>query len=228
MGLLRHDEVVLLLGAPGAGKGTQARFLVRLLGAPHVASGDLLRTHREQDTPLGRQAKAYMDRGDLVPDALVIDMILDRLAQPDAAEGALLDGFPRTCPQAEALEARLAERGGGVRAAIYVDVPMDVLIDRLAGRWLCRACQASYHEIFNPPAVAGRCDLDYGQLYQRSDDKREVVSKRVEVYLRDTLPVVQHYEELGILHRVDGNQPIEAVRAALAAAVETTAEPVLA
>ena len=226
MGLLRHDEVVLLLGAPGAGKGTQARLLVNLLGAPHVASGDLLRTHREQDTPLGRQAKAYMDRGDLVPDALVIEMILDRLAQPDAAEGALLDGFPRTSPQAEALEARLAERGGGVKAAIYVDVPMDVLVDRLAGRWLCRACQASYHEIFNPPAVAGRCDLDRGELYQRSDDKREVVSKRVEVYLRDTLPVVEHYEDLGLLRRVDGNQPIAAVRATLTAAIEATAAPV--
>ena len=223
MGLLRHDEVVLLLGAPGAGKGTQARFLVDLLGAPHVASGDLLRTHREQDTRLGRQARAYMDRGDLVPDALVIDMILDRLVRPDAAEGALLDGFPRTCPQAEALEARLAERGGGVKAAIYVDVPMHVLVDRLAGRWLCRACQASYHEIFNPPARAGRCDLDQGELYQRSDDKREVVSKRVEVYLRDTLPVVEHYEELGLLRRVDGNQPIAAVRAALREAVEASA-----
>ena len=226
MGLLNHDEVVLLLGAPGAGKGTQALFLVALLGAPHVASGDLLRAHREQGTRLGRQARAYMDRGDLVPDALVIDMILDRLAQPDAAQGALLDGFPRTSPQAEALEARLAERGGGVKAAIYIDVPMDVLVDRLAGRWLCRACQASYHEIFNPPAAVGRCDLDGRELYQRSDDKREVVSKRVEVYLRDTLPVVEHYEQLGLLRRVDGNQPIETVRAALRAAVEATRAPV--
>jgi adenylate kinase len=223
MGLLWHDEVVLLLGAPGAGKGTQARFLVDRLGAPHVASGDLLRLHRQQGTPLGRQAKAYMDRGDLVPDALVIDMILDRLSRPDAAEGALLDGFPRTCAQAEALEARLAERGGGVRAAIYIDVPVDVLVDRLAGRWLCRVCQASYHDVFRPPAVAGRCDADHGELYQRPDDKREVVSKRVEVYLRDTLPVIEHYARLGLLRRIDGNQPIEAVRAALAAALDTIA-----
>jgi adenylate kinase len=167
-----------------------------------------------------------MDRGDLVPDALVIDMILDRLSQRDAAEGALLDGFPRTCTQADALEARLAERGGAVRAAIYVDVPMDVLVDRLAGRWLCRVCQASYHEIFNPPSVIGRCDLDAGELYQRSDDKREVVSKRVEVYLRDTLPVVEHYKQLGLLRRIDGNQPIEVVRIALRTAIETTAAPV--
>ena len=223
MGLLWHDEVVLLLGAPGAGKGTQARFLVDQLGAPHVASGDLLRTHRERGTPLGQQAKAYMDRGDLVPDALVIDMILDRLAQPDAAGGALLDGFPRTCAQADALEARLAERGGAVKAAIYVDVPMDVLVDRLAGRWLCRVCQASYHQVYNAPRQAGRCDVDRGELYQRSDDRRDVVSKRVEVYLRDTLPVVEHYEKLGLLRRVDGNQPIETVRAALAEAVEAMA-----
>jgi adenylate kinase len=226
MGLLGHDEVVLLLGAPGAGKGTQARFLVDLLGAPHVASGDLLRTHREHGTRLGEQARAYMDRGDLVPDALVIDMILDRLSRADAAAGALLDGFPRTCAQADALEARLAERGGGVRAAIYVDVPMDVLVDRLAGRWLCRVCQASYHEVFKPSRVVGRCDLDRGELYQRSDDRRDVVSKRVAVYLRDTLPVVEHYERLGVLRRIDGDQPIEAVRAALAAAVEPS--PVLA
>jgi adenylate kinase len=161
-----------------------------------------------------------MDRGDLVPDELVIDMILDRLAQPDAGDGALLDGFPRTCAQADALEARLAERGGGIKAAVYVDVPMDVLVDRLAGRWLCRVCQASYHEIFNPPTAPGKCDLDGGELYQRSDDRREVVSRRVEVYLRDTLPVVEHYDKLGLLRRIDGNQPIEAVRAELAAAVQ--------
>jgi adenylate kinase len=222
MRLLRHDEVVLLLGAPGAGKGTQARFLVDLLGAPHVASGELLRAHREQGSPLGQQAKAYMDRGDLVPDALVIDMIMDRLAQPDAAHGALLDGFPRTCAQAEALEQRLAERDGGVRAAVYVDVPTDVLVDRLAGRWLCRVCQASYHEVFNPPTVAGRCHLDGGVLYQRPDDRREVVSNRVAVYLRDTLPVIERYEQRGLLRRIDGNQPIESVRAALAAAFQAT------
>src|ERR671930_1057388 len=132
MALLRHDEVVLLLCAPGEGKGTQARFLVELLRAPHVASGDLLREHRARDTALGRQAQAYMDRGDLVPDDLVVEMILERLDQPDAANGVLLDGFPRTRAQAEALERRLGERGGGVRAATYIDVPRPVLVDRLA------------------------------------------------------------------------------------------------
>jgi adenylate kinase len=220
MTLQTHDEVVLLLGAPGAGKGTQARFLAEALAVPHVASGDLLREHRQQGTALGRAAQEFMDRGDLVPDDLVVDMIVDRLDRPDAVRGALLDGFPRTLPQALALENRLAKRGGRVRAAIYVDVPTSVLIERLAGRWLCRDCQSSFHTVFNPPRLAGRCDRCNGELYQRSDDKREVVENRVNVYLRDTLPVVQRYEEQGLLQRIDGNQPIEVVREALCLALD--------
>jgi adenylate kinase len=219
MGLTHHNEVVLLLGAPGAGKGTQARFLSDTLGVPHVASGDLLRVHREQGTPLGRAARGYMDRGDLVPDALVVDMIVDRLEQPDATRGALLDGFPRTLPQAQALERRLSSRGGRVRVAIYVDVPTDVLVDRLAGRWLCRRCQASYHATFNRPTFAGICDVCGGDLYQRADDKREVVGNRVAVYLRDTLPVVERYGRKRLLQRIDGNRSIEAVKAELRQAV---------
>jgi adenylate kinase len=222
MGLQQHDDVVLLLGAPGAGKGTQARFLASTLGVPHVASGDLLREHRHRGTDLGRAAQSYMDRGDLVPDSLVVDMLCDRLDQPDARRGALLDGFPRTLHQAQALEERLARRGGRVRVAVYVEVPMPVLVERLAGRWLCRRCQASYHELFNPARRADTCDSCGGELYQRSDDKREVVANRVAVYLRDTLPVVERYERQGMLRRVDGDQPIEAVRAALLRAV---AEP---
>ena len=219
MGLHRHDEVVLLLGAPGAGKGTQARFLADRLGVPHVASGDLLREHRAQGTALGRLAREYMDRGDLVPDAVVIDMIVDRLTQPDATGGALLDGFPRTLAQAEALEERLESRGSRVRSAIYVEVPTDILVERLAGRWLCKTCQASYHEIFNAPRTAGTCDACGGDLYQRTDDKREVVANRVAVYLRDTLPVVERYAVQGRLQRVDGSQSIEAVKAALLLAI---------
>jgi adenylate kinase len=219
MGLHRHDEVVLLLGAPGAGKGTQARFLSDRLGVPHVASGDLLREHRAQGTALGRLASEYMDRGDLVPDAVVIDMIVDRLSQPDASAGALLDGFPRTVAQAEALEERLEARGGRVRSAIYVEVPTHVLVERLAGRWLCTTCQASYHEIFNAPRTAGTCDVCGGELYQRTDDTREVVANRVAVYLRDTLPVVERYARQGRLQRVDGDQSIEAVKAALLLAI---------
>jgi adenylate kinase len=219
MGLQRHDDVVLLLGAPGAGKGTQARFLSAMLGIPMVASGDLLREHRQRGTELGKAAQQFMDRGDLVPDELVVDMIIHRLDEPDAVAGVLLDGFPRNVAQADALEARLAKRGGAIRVAVYVDVPTDVLIERLAGRWMCRGCQASWHEVFNPPAVATACDLCGGELYQRPDDKREVVANRVAVYLRDTLPVVKRYDQQGILQHIDGNQPIKAVKAALRAAV---------
>jgi adenylate kinase len=215
MALHRHDDVVLLLGAPGAGKGTQARFLTQLLGVPLVASGDLLREHRKRGTDLGRAAQDYMDRGDLVPDDLVVEMIVHRLDEPDATAGALLDGFPRTVAQAEALEARLARRGGVITTAIYVDVPEDVLVERLAGRWMCRGCQASFHELFNPPAIKEVCDSCGGELYERADDKREVIAKRVGVYLRDTLPVVKRYEARGILRRVDGNRSIGRVRVAL-------------
>ncbi len=219
MALHQHDEVVLLLGAPGAGKGTQARFLADLLGMPHVASGDLLREHRQRGTSLGQAAQEYMDRGDLVPDDLVVDMIVDRLHKADAERGALLDGFPRTLAQAVALETRLVKRGGRVRAAIYIEVPTKVLIERLAGRWICRDCQATFHSVFNPPRVPGQCDACGGELYQRSDDKREVVENRVNVYLRDTLPVVERYQAQGLLRRIDGNRPIDAVRSALRSAL---------
>src|SRR5438270_1913349 len=219
MGLQQHDQVVLLLGAPGAGKGTQARFLAATLGVPMVASGDLLREHRQRGTDLGRAAQQFMDRGDLVPDELVVDMIVHRLDAPDAMAGVLLDGFPRNVAQADALEARLTERGGAIRVAVYVDVPTAVLIERLAGRWMCRGCQASFHEIFNPPAAAGTCDTCAGELYQRADDKREVVTNRVAVYLRDTLPVVECYERRGILRRINGNQSIDTVKRALRQAV---------
>ncbi len=224
MVLHQHDDVILLLGAPGAGKGTQARALSEVSRLPHVASGDLLREHRQRGTDLGRAAQAFMDRGDLVPDDVVVDMIVDRLDRPDAAHGALLDGFPRTLAQAKALEERLAKRGGRVRAAVYVEVPTQVLVERLAGRWLCRACQSSFHSTFTPPHRAGQCDLCQGELYQRADDRREVVENRVNVYLRDTLPVVERYAAQGVLVRIDGNRPIAAVRAALRDALDLTEE----
>ncbi|MCA1647413.1 MAG: nucleoside monophosphate kinase, partial [Chloroflexi bacterium] len=198
------------------------------LGVPMVASGDLLREHRQRGTDLGRAAQEFMDRGDLVPDALVVDMIVHRLDAPDARAGVLLDGFPRNVAQADALEARLAERGGAIRVAVYVDVPTAVLVERLAGRWMCRGCQASFHEIFNPPSVATACDTCGGELYQRADDKREVVTNRVGVYLRDTLPVVERYERQCILRRIDGNMSIDAVKRALRQAVVGAEEPITA
>ena len=214
-----HDRVVLLLGAPGAGKGTQARFLSEVLGIPHVASGDLLREHRRRGTELGRAARAYMDRGDLVPDDLVIDMVMERLARSDAERGALLDGFPRTAGQALALDSSLRARGRAVQVALYLDVPEEALVERLAGRWICSGCQATYHERFSPPPVGGACSACGGELYQRPDDRREVVENRVEVYLRETLPVIEHYAARGVLHRVDGSRSVEEVRAALCVAL---------
>jgi adenylate kinase len=218
----RQRAIVLLLGAPGAGKGTQARFISELLGIPHVASGDLLREHRRTGTALGRAAQEYMDRGDLVPDALVIDMIAERLEREDARRGALLDGFPRTVTQAQALEARLADRGDAVGAALYLDVPRAALVDRLAGRWMCGTCQATYHEQFNPPAIENTCNVCEAPLYQRPDDRREVVENRVEVYLRETLPVVEHYQAQGLSHTIDGDRPIDAVRTRLCHALGGT------
>jgi len=210
-----HRDVVLLLGAPGAGKGTQARFLAGVLGVPHVASGDLLREHRRSGTYLGQAAQAYMDRGDLVPDALVIDMIIERLDHPDADRGVLLDGFPRTRAQAEALDERLLSLGTRVRSALYLEVPQPILVDRLADRWMCPGCQATYHVRFARPDVEGKCDVCGETLFQRADDRREVVDNRVAVYLRDTLPVIEYYTRSTTLQRVDGDQEIYAVRAEL-------------
>lgn len=222
MGLPINHEVVLLLGAPGAGKGTQARFLAETLEVPHVASGDLLRMHRSQGTALGNAARSYMDRGDLVPDKLVVDMIMDRLNEPDAERGVLLDGFPRTIGQADALDAALLKRGLNVRRAVYLEVSRDVLTDRLSGRWTCPNCQTTYHELFNPSPAGKMCGRCGGELYQREDDRREAVENRINVYLRDTTPVIDHYSSMGVLVRVDGNGAIEKVQAELRQSVTPT------
>jgi adenylate kinase len=195
----------------GAGKGTQARRIAQRYGVPHVASGDLLRAHRAQNTPLGQTAAQYMDRGALVPDDLVISMIVDRMRQPDAQHGILLDGFPRTVAQARALDKELEIEGRSLRLALYLEVPFEVLVERAAGRWTCRTCQATYNYRVNPPRRPGVCDIDGGELYQREDDRVDVVSERIKVYLRDTVPVVDYYRNRGILRDVDGTQDIESV-----------------
>jgi adenylate kinase len=202
---------LVLLGPVGAGKGTQARRVSGRYGIPHIASGDLLRTHRQQNTELGGQAKSYMERGALVPDDLVITMIVERMRRPDAAHGVLLDGFPRTLAQARALDQELTEEGRILKLAIYLEVPFHDLVDRAANRWTCRTCQATYNYRVNPPHQRGVCNVDGGDLYQRDDDRLDVVSERIKVYIQDTVPVVDYYRQQGILHRIDGTDPIDAV-----------------
>lgn len=212
---------VIIMGAPGAGKGTQATGLATYMGAPHIATGDLFRDALKRGTLLGRRAQSYMERGELVPDELTIAMLLERLTQADAAGGALLDGFPRTLAQAEALDVALEERGGRfVRRALYLKVPREVLLDRMAGRWLCSKCQTPYHEHFSPPKEAGKCDRCGGELYQRPDDRRETVSHRLDVYDNQTLPVVEHYRDKGLLAEINGDQAMDAVQRELRAALE--------
>ncbi|MDQ6669471.1 MAG: adenylate kinase [Chloroflexota bacterium] len=211
---------LILLGPVGAGKGTQARRIVMKYGIPHIASGDLLRAHRARDTELGRLAKDYMDRGALVPDDLVISMIVERMRQPDANHGVLLDGFPRTLAQAQALDLELKEEGRELAHALYLKVPFDVLVARAAGRWTCTTCQTTYNYEVRPPRQHGLCDLDGGTLYQREDDRLEVVSERIKVYIHDTVPVVDYYRQRGILGEIDGTQDIDAVAAAIAAQLE--------
>ena len=201
----------MLLGAPGAGKGTQAHILARHLGLPRVATGDLFRAAARDGTPLGLAAKQYMERGELVPDEVTVGMLLERLGAADAARGAILDGFPRTRSQAEALDRALVERGTKVDAALLVDVPADELLRRLSGRWLCEAAGHTYHEVAYPPRVPGICDVDGSRLLQRDDDRPEVVRARLEKQLGAMEDVVEHYRAAGSLQVVDGRRPIAAV-----------------
>ena len=212
-------NVVVLLGAPGAGKGTQAPFLAARLGIPIVATGDLFRAAVRDGTTLGLEARRYMDAGRLVPDGITVRLLLDRLARPDAGEGVILDGFPRTGVQAAALDAALAERGAAVRVAVLVDVPTDELVRRMSGRWVCRAAGHPYHEISSPPRVDGRCDLDGSELYQRTADHPETVRARMAQQLGALGDVVDHYRTSGVLRSVDGLHPMADVAEAIAAAV---------
>ncbi|MCL4561798.1 MAG: adenylate kinase [Chloroflexi bacterium] len=202
---------VVLLGPPGVGKGTQAEALSNDLGLPHVSSGDIFRTNLQNQTELGKKAQAFMNRGELVPDDLTIAMIQDRLEQPDASKGAILDGFPRTPAQALALEKILDEWGGKILAVPYISAPPNVLIERISGRWTCRAEGHVYHAIYNPPKKPGKCDIDGSELYQREDEKPETVTRRIQVYMEQTTPLIAFYRQRNLLAEIDGTLPIEQV-----------------
>jgi adenylate kinase len=215
--------LLVLLGAPGAGKGTQAAVLRERLGIPHIATGDLFRAHIRDATPLGREAKGYMDAGQLVPDGVTIRMLEERLGRQDAARGAILDGFPRTAVQAVALDAFLAKQGRAVDAALLIDVPADDLVERLSGRWICAAAGHPYHVWMNLPRVPGVCDVDGSPLVQRADDKPETIRARLASQLDDLNAVVEHYRTTGALRVVNGLRPIDEVSAGLVAALDTMA-----
>lgn len=202
---------MVMLGAPGVGKGTQAELLSSILGLPHVSSGDIFRENITHETELGKLAANYMNRGELVPDDVTISMIGERLSRPDCAAGALLDGYPRTAPQAESLDKLLAGMGTKVQVVPYIRVPEAELVERLAGRWTCRKSGHIYHQKFNPPRQPGICDVDGSELYQRQDDAPETVKNRIRVYLEQTAPLVEYYRKTGALVEIDGNQPIEDV-----------------
>lgn len=203
------------MGPPGAGKGTQAERLAAALGIVHIATGDLFRAAISQGTPLGQEAKKYLDAGQLVPDEVTVGMVRERLQQDDCRPGFLLDGFPRTVPQAEALGQILEALGQSLDAVLNMDVPEEKLVARLTGRRVCRQCGANYHVEYNPPQVPGVCDRCGGELYQRSDDTEETVRRRLEVYKKQTAPLLDYYRNLGLLKEIDGDQSVEDVFGAL-------------
>ncbi len=215
----RHGDrlILLLVGAVGAGKGTQASILSDELGIPHLASGNLFRAAMAAGSPLGEEARTYMERGELVPDEITIGMFMEELARPEAAHGAILDGFPRTVGQAMALDETLAAQGEEIRRVFYIDVPTEELVRRVAGRWICPQCGTPYHETKDPPRVAGICDNDGTPLRQRDDDRPEVVRARLDRQVPPMLAVVDHYEAAGKVDRLDGTRPIEEVTAAILA-----------
>lgn len=201
----------VLLGPPGAGKGTQAKIMEKEGGMVHISTGDLFRANIKQETELGKQVKVYLDSGRYVPDSLTIALVWDRLDQEDCQAGYILDGFPRTIAQAEALDAGLAERGLALDGAIAFSVPKEVLVPRLAGRRVCPDCGASYHIKDHPPKETGRCDLCGGTLVQRKDDEEATIAHRIEVYDQATAPLLAYYEKQGKLIKIDGNQSMERV-----------------
>lgn len=210
---------IILLGPPGAGKGTQASVLAREEGIPHISTGDILRAAVREGTPLGKKAKEYMDRGDLVPDEVIVGIVSERLSEPDCRKGFIFDGFPRTTPQADALGQALERLQLPLSGVISIEVPDAELVSRLTGRRTCKACGAVYHVVSAPPRAEGICDQCGGALIQRDDDTEETVRNRLSVYHRQTAPLVAYYEQQGLLRRIDGTQDIDRVMAAIRAAV---------
>lgn len=211
---------VILLGAPGAGKGTQAEVLKARLGLAHISSGDLFRENVSKQTPLGVLAKSYMDKGELVPDDVTIQMVMERIARPDCARGVMFDGFPRTQAQAQALDTALGTAGKRIGAVLYVQVRDEILVARLTARWTCKVCNSVYNLLSNPPQTAGLCDKDGSALVQRDDDKPETVRRRLDVYRNQTAPLIDYYRAAGVLRQVDGEQNIAQVTDAIVQIVQ--------
>ena len=209
-----------MLGAPGAGKGTQAKKIAEKYGIPHISTGDIFRANIKNQTELGMKAKGYMDQGMLVPDELTLELIMDRFTNDDCKNGYVLDGFPRTIPQAEALTKALADKNDAVDYAINVDVPDEAIVTRMSGRRACLTCSGTYHIKFNPTKVEGICDACGGELVLRADDKPETVQKRLDVYHEQTQPLIDYYQTQNILKEVDGTLPLEEVFGAIIAILE--------
>ncbi len=213
-------KYIILLGAPGAGKGTQAEILREHVGLTHISSGDLFRENVSKQTPLGKLAKSYLDKGELVPDDVTVQMVMDRIAKPDCARGVVFDGFPRTEAQAKALGAALAKEGKQINGVLLVSVRDEFLIQRLAARWVCPTDGAVYNLLTNPPKVAGRCDKDGSALEQRNDDKPDTVRRRLAVYYTQTKPLIEYYRAAGLLREIDGEREIDQVQSDVVKAVE--------
>ncbi|AID42148.1 adenylate kinase [Staphylococcus xylosus] len=202
---------IILMGLPGAGKGTQASEIVKKFPIPHISTGDMFRKAIKDETDLGKEAKSYMDRGELVPDEVTVGIVKDRISEDDAKKGFLLDGFPRTIEQAEALSNIMQELDRKIDAVINIEVPEEELMNRLTGRRICEKCGTTYHLVFNPPKVDGICDLDGGKLYQREDDNPETVANRLNVNVKQSKPILEFYDNKNVLKNIDGSRDINVV-----------------
>lgn len=202
---------IILMGLPGAGKGTQASEIIKKYPIPHISTGDMFRKAIKDQTDLGKEAKLYMDRGELVPDEVTVGIVKERISEDDAKKGFLLDGFPRTIDQAEALNSILKELGREIDAVVNIDVPEEELMNRLTGRRICEVCGTTYHLVFNPPKVEGACDLEGGKLYQREDDNPETVANRLDVNVKQSKPILDFYSQKGVLKNIDGSRNINEV-----------------